>query len=111
MDMSRTQQNFNNYVGKELREADKRMDELVGKFTAIEKDQAQAKALLKENTESINAIKADTADMLATFESWRGAMRTLEMIGKLAKPMGYIVGMLASLAAFYTALKSGVGTK
>ena len=87
------------------------MDQLVEKVTAMEKDQSAAKALLKENTEAINAIKADTADMLATFESWRGAMRVLEAIGKFAKPVGYIVGMFASVAAFYTAMKSGVGTK
>ena len=109
--MPRTQEGFNDYVAAELRTADLRMDELVGKVNAIEKDQAAAKALLKENTEAINAIKADTADMLATFESWRGAMRVLEAIGKLAKPVSYIIGMLASVAAFYTALKSGVGTK
>ena len=109
--MPRTQEGFNDYVAAELRVADKRMDELVGKVNAIEQDQAAAKALLKENTEAINAIKANTADMLATFESWRGAMRVLEAIGKFAKPVSYIIGMLASVAAFYTALKSGVGTK
>ena len=111
IEMPRTQEGFNDYVAAELRTADLRMDELVGKVNAIEKDQAAARALLKENTEAVNAIKSDTADMLATFESWRGAMRVLEAIGKLAKPVGYIVGMFASVAAFYTALKSGVGTK
>ena len=111
MTMPRTQDSFNDYVGHELREMDRRMDQLVEKVTAMEKDQAATKALLKENTEAINAIKSDTADMLATFESWRGAMRVLEAIGKFAKPVSYIVGMLASVAAFYTALKSGVGTK
>lgn len=109
--MPRTKEGFNDYVAAELRTADLRMDELVGKVNAIEKDQAAARALLKENTEAINAIKSDTADMLATFESWRGAMRVLEAIGKFAKPVGYIVGMFASVAAFYTAMKSGVGTK
>ena len=109
--MPRTQAGFNDYVAGELRVADQRMDELVGKVNSIEKDQSAAKALLKENTEAINAIKADTADMLATFESWRGAMRVLEAIGRLAKPVSYIVGLVASIAAFYTAVKSGVGTK
>ena len=111
MTMPSTQDAFKDYVGHELREMDRRMDQLVEKVTAMEKDQSAAKALLKENTEAINAIKSDTADMLATFESWRGAMRVLEAIGKFAKPMGYIVGMFASAAAFYTALKTGVGTK
>ena len=109
--MPRTQEGFNDYMAAELRTADLRMDELVGKVNAIEKDQSAAKALLKENTEAINAIKSDTADMLATFESWRGAMRVLEAIGRFAKPVSYIVGLVASVAAFYTAVKSGVGTK
>ncbi len=109
--MPRTQKGFNDYVAAGLRTADLRMDELVGKVNAIEKDQAAARALLKENTEAVNAIKSDTADMLATFESWRGAMRVLEAIGRLARPVSYIVGLVASIAAFYTAVKSGVGTK
>ncbi len=109
--MPRTQEGFNDYMAAELRTADLRMDELVGKVNAIEKDHAAARAMLKENTEAINAIKSDTADMLATFESWRGAMRVLEAIGRLAKPVSYIVGLVASIAAFYTAVKSGVGTK
>ena len=75
------------------------MDELVSKVNAIEKDQAAARALLKENAEAVNAIKSDTADMLATFESWRGAMRVLEAIGRLARPVSYIVGLVASVAA------------
>ena len=111
IEMPRTQEGFNDYMAAELRTADLRMDELVGKVNAIEQDQAAAKALLKENTEAINAIKSDTADMLATFESWRGAMRVLEAIGRLARPVSYIVGLVASIAAFYTAVKSGVGTK
>ena len=109
--MPRTQEGFNDYMAAELRTADLRMDELVGKVNAIEKDQAAARALLKENTEAVNAIKSDTADMLATFESWRGAMRVLEAIGRLARPVSYIVGLVAGIAAFYTAVKSGVGTK
>lgn len=85
--MPRTQEGFNDYVAAELRVADKRMDELVGKVNAIEQDQAAANALLKENTEAINAIKSDTADMLATFESWRGAMRVLIALAGL--PMNW----------------------
>lgn len=109
--MPRTQQDFNNYVAQELREGDRRMDKLVEDMAEVKAEQSMAREMLAENVQAVAAIKADTADMLATFESWRGAMRTLEMIGKLAKPVGYIVGMLASVAAFYTALKSGVGTK
>ena len=38
-------------------------------------------------------------------------MRVMGMIGKLAKPLGYIVGLGASIAAFWAALKAGVNPK
>ena len=87
------------------------MDEIVKTIAAIQIEQASAKVLLAENTETIKEIKTDTADMLEVFESWKGAMRVMEMIGSLAKPLGYIVGFGASIAAFWTAMKSGVSQK
>ena len=109
--MPRTQEEFNNYVAQELRARDKRMDEIVKTVAAIQIEQASAKVLLAENTDTIKEIKTDTADMLEVFESWKGAMRVMEMIGKLAKPLGYIIGLGASIAAFWTAMKSGVSPK
>ena len=109
--MPRTPEEFDNYVARELRAGDKRTDEIVKTIAAIQIEQASAKVLLAENTETINEIKTNTADMLTVFNSWKGAMRVMEMIGKLAKPLGYIVGFGASVAAFWTAMKSGVSPK
>ena len=109
--MPRTPEEFNDYVAQELRAGDKRMDEIVKTVAAIQMEQASAKVLLAENTETINEIKANTADMLEVFESWKGAMRVMEMLGKLAKPLGYIVGFGASVAAFWASMKSGVSPK
>ena len=105
------QEEFKDYVAQELRAVDKRMDEIVKTVAAIQIEQARVKVERAENTETINEIKTDTADMLEVFESWKGAMRVMEMLGKLAKPLGYIVGFWASVAAFWTAMKSGVGPK
>lgn len=109
--MPRTPEEFNDYVAKELRAGDKRMDEIVKTVAAIQIEQASAKVLLAENTATIQEIKTDTAEMLAVFKSWQGAMKVMEMIGKLAKPLGYIVGLGASIVAFWTAVKSGVSPK
>ena len=106
-----TQEEFNDYVAKELRAGDKRMDEIGKTVAAIQIEQASAKVLLAENAETIKEIKTDTADMLEVFESWKGAMRVMEMLGKLAKPLGYIVGFGASVAAFWASMKSGVSPK
>jgi len=109
--MPRTPEEFNYYVAKELRAGDKRMDEIVKTVAAIQMEQASAKVLLAENTETINEIKINTADMLEVFESWKGAMKVMEMIGRLTKPLGYIVGFGASVAAFWAAMKSGINPK
>ena len=110
-DMSRTTEEFRNYVANELRAGDRRMDEIVNTVAQIQTEQASAKVLLAANTETIAQIKTDTAEMLSVFESWKGAMRAMEMLGKLAKPLGYIVGLGASMAAFWVALKSGINPK
>ncbi len=109
--MPRTPEEFKNYVAKELRAGDKRMDEIVKTVAAIHIEQASAKVLLAENTETINEIKTDTADMLEVFESWKGAMRVMEMIGSLAKPLGYIAALIAAVVGIWNAMKSGVSPK
>ena len=110
-DMPRTTEDFHNYVASELRAGDMRMDEIVKTVAQIQTEQASAKVLLAANTETIAQIKTDTAEMLGVFESWKGAMKVMEMIGKLAKPLGYIVGLGASMAAFWAAMKSGINPK
>ena len=109
--MPRTPEEFHNNVAKELRAGDKRMDEIVKTVAAIQIEQASAKLLLAENTETINEIKTDAADMLEVFESWKGAMRVMEMLGSLAKPLGYIAALIAAVVGIWTAMKSGVSPK
>ncbi|WP_440110349.1 hypothetical protein [Acidovorax sp. BL-A-41-H1] len=102
---------FEQHFARELAEGDKRMNSLTDEVTAIKLEQAQFRVLLKENTDATNSIKADTAELLEAFHSFKGALKVLEWIGKAAKPIGYIVGMGASIAAFWTAIKSGVSPK
>jgi len=104
-------ENFEQYVAEELAEGDKRMDSLTDEVTAIKLEQAQFRVELAENTNATKRIEANTAEMLDVFESWKGAMKVLTWIGKAAKPIGYVVGMGASIAAFWSALKAGVHPK
>ena len=85
--MPRTPEEFDDYVAKELIAEDKRMDEIVKTVAAIQIEQASAKVLLAENTETIKEVKTDTADLLEVFESWKGAKRGMEIIGKVAKAL------------------------
>ena len=87
------------------------MNSLADEITAVKLEQANFQRLLKENTDDTKAIKADTAELVEAFHSFKGAMKVLEWIGKAAKPVGYIVGVCASITAFWTAMKSGVTPK
>ena len=98
-------------IHNELAEGDKRMDSLTDEVTAIKLEQAQFRVELAENTNATKRIEANTAELLDVFESWKGAMKVLTWIGKAAKPLGYLVGLGASMAAFWAALKGGVSPK
>lgn len=102
---------FEQDVARALDHGDKRMNTLTDEITAVKLEQANFQRLLKENTDDTKAIKADTAELLEAFNSFKGAMKVLEWIGKAAKPIGYIAGFCASIAAFWTAMKSGAPPK
>ena len=102
---------FEQQVANALSQGDTRMNNLADEITAVKLEHAEFRHLLKENTDATNAIKADTAELLEAFRSFKGAMKVLEWIGKAAKPLGYVVGLGASVAAFWTAMKSGVPPK
>ena len=102
---------FEQQVANALSQGDTRMNNLADEITVVKLEQAEYRRLLKENTDDTKAIKADTAELLEAFRSFKGAMKVLEWIGKAAKPLGYVVGLGASVAAFWTAMKSGVPPK
>ena len=102
---------FENDVARALDKGDRRMNSLADEITAVKLEQSEFRRLLKENTDATNSIKADTAELLEAFRSFKGAMKVLEWIGKAAKPLGYVAGFCASMYAFWTAVKSGVTPK
>ena len=102
---------FEQQVANALSQGDTRMNNLADEITAVKLEQAEFRHLFKENTDATNSIKADTAELLEAFRSFKGAMKVLEWIGKAAKPIGYIAGFCASMYAFWTSVKSGVTPK
>lgn len=87
------------------------MDKLAKEVSALQLSVADTRVLLASNSESTARVEKNTAEMLVVFESWRGAMRALEMIGRMARPLGYIATLAAAIAGTWAALKSGAGIK
>lgn len=88
----------------ELAEVHERLNGGEDRFGRIEKE-------LQVNTEATRRIEANTSDLVEFFQAAQGAFKVLNWIARLAKPVGYIAGALASVAALWAAWKSGVPPK
>ena len=83
------------------RAINERLDEGDARMTSIEGE-------LRANTEATHAIKADTAELVELFRAFKGAVKVLNWLGKLAKPIAGIVGLGAALLGFWSALKGHI---
>lgn len=62
---------------------------------------AKLEEITEKNTEAIDRMSSETSEMLEMFKSFKGAFRVLEYIGKLAKPLAAIIGMVAAGVAMW----------
>jgi hypothetical protein len=77
-----------------------RLDSGDARMTRIESE-------LSINTKSVQMLVTNTADLVMFFESVQGALRVLNWLGALAKPLGYIAALVASIAGILAAMKGG----
>lgn len=104
-------EDFEHYTRTELEKHERNLEGVRQEMTVINLEQSAFRIELRENTEATKRIEANTSEMLDVFQSFKGAMKVLEWIGKAAKPLGWVVAMCAAFAAFWTSIKSGVNTK
>lgn len=64
-------------------------------------------AAIQENTTITSGVKADTTEIVEMFKSWTGAIKTLEQLGKVARPLSYVVMLFGSIWSAITVFKSG----
>ena len=102
-----TDQVFRDQVSSDLRRNDHRLDEVMERISAIEREQCLINQRFETSAKAIENVQTNTQDMLTVFESWKGAMKVLEWIGKIAKPLIYIVGLGTAVFTAYTTLKTG----
>lgn len=82
-----------------------RLDDGDVRFARVEAEQKALRLELETNTTATKAVKADTAELVELFQSFKGAIKVLNWLGKLAKPMAYIVGLGTACMGFWAALK------
>lgn len=81
-------------IWAKLDEGDARMDR-------IERD-------LADNTLATQQTAASTSELVELLQTFKGAFKVFEYIGKLAKPLAAILSVVAAAAGVWAAIKSGV---
>ena len=67
----------------------------------VQKGLAQLEESTEKNTQAIERMSSETSELLEMFKSFKGAFRVLEYVGKLAKPIAAIVGLVAAGLALW----------
>lgn len=62
-------------------------------------------AATQRNAEAIEGVRSNTQDIVDTFQALSGGFRVLQGLGRLAKPLAYIVGLMTAIITAYSAWK------
>lgn len=65
------------------------------------------RAEIEEITKRLDKIEAGTSEMVEMFAALQGGFRVLQMIGHLAKPLGYVAATLTAVAVAWNRFKGG----
>jgi hypothetical protein len=55
---------------------------------------------LDENTATTNRVEANTRELIEAFKSWQGAVKVLDFLGRVAKPLLAVGALLAAIFAW-----------
>ena len=89
------------YTGPERRQAHREWR------ANVDSEMKSLRADLDANTAVTQSIKNDTGELITTFKNFQGAMQVLEMLGKLARPLGYILMFGSALLGLLHVIKGG----
>lgn len=76
---------------------------LHARVVQMEQDMASNADATARNTDSIEQIRRNTQDIVDTFQALAGGFKVLQGLGRLAKPLAYIVGLVTAMITAYSA--------
>lgn len=85
-----------------------RVDEFQEFKSHVENRFSALETSLNINTESTSRVEKNTKEIVEAFDSAKGAFKALEFIGKVSKPIAFIVGLGTLIASNAAALKSWI---
>lgn len=78
------------------------MKSLHERVLQMEQDMAQNAQATARNTASIETIRQNTQDIVDTFHALSGGFKVLQGLGRVAKPLAYIVGLGTAVLTAYS---------
>ena len=88
------------HVTRSIRDIHERLD-------AGDKRMKSLEEAVGANTDLTTQIKSDTAEIVDFAQSLKGTIKVFNLLGKLAKPLTYIVMLVTALVGAVSAIKSG----
>ncbi len=82
------------------RKTDARLDEGAKNFRLL-------RAEVADNTTMTKQVEANTSEVVSLLQSFQGAFKVFNLIGKFAKPLTYIVMAVTAVITLWTTWKSG----
>ncbi|MEG0921358.1 MAG: hypothetical protein RSD57_16995 [Comamonas sp.] len=81
--------------------------EIVKRLDAGDSRMGRLEEGLEANTRATESMARDVSALVEFLNAMRGAFKVLNWLGRLAKPLGYIVVLATAVLSFWAALKGG----
>lgn len=89
-------------TAERLQEGDQRMNHLQGQIDSL-------RQAIDENTALTQKVHESTSGLIEILEALRGGMRVIEFLGRIARPVGYIVAAGTAIFTAYKTTRWGIG--
>jgi hypothetical protein len=88
-----------------------KFDEGEHRFNRLEQDLAENTRKTNKIDKNLTSLSEELGEMIEVAKAAKGAIKVLNWIGALAKPLGYIAVFVGACVSAYTAIKAGMGIK
>jgi hypothetical protein len=88
-----------------------KFDEGEHRFNRLEQNLAENTRKTNKIDKTLTSLSDELGEMIEVAKAAKGAIKVLNWIGALAKPLGYIAVFVGACVSAYTAIKAGIGIK
>jgi ABC-type transporter Mla subunit MlaD len=88
-----------------------KFDEGEHRFNRLEQNLSENTRKTNKIDKTLTSLSEELGEMIEEAKAAKGAIKVLNWVGALAKPLGYIAIFVGACISAYTAVKAGLGIK